>query len=356
MTGPKEYSKTIKYSEFENGEYLLTELPVGEYTVTESGTDYDGYTLDPDTETTVKATVEKGKEATAEFTNVYEEMVIEPVYGDPPVQKILEGDKPAKDSTFEFALTAVKYEGQGEVEKLPMPDEESFKAQKKVVKITGEGTEEFGTLEFTVPGTYTYTITEEKGSEEGYTYDETVHTVVYKVTENADGTLECVKTVDGGDPIKGMENDKDNISKFAFTNKYTKPAVSIKVTKVWDDGDNAQETRTESVTIKLLAGGKDAGKELVISATTEWKGEFSGLDKYDADGKEIAYTVEEAEVKGYTAKVTGTVAEGFTVTNTLEAPDTGDHSDIALWTSTMCAALLGIALLAVIKRRKPEKD
>ncbi len=283
----------------------------------------------------------------------------EPVWGDPPVQKIIDG-KPAKAETFTFKLAAKSFKAAEGVDvdltgKMPMPEKAEGK-QEMTVTITGEGTEEFGKFPLTVPGTYTYEITEEKGKAEGYTYSEEVHTIVYTVSANADGTLKCTKTVDGGDPIDGMENDKANISKFSFTNKYVKPTVEVAVTKAWDDGDNAQETRPTVVTIALKANGKDTGKTVKLNEDNKWYDIFTDLDKYDENGKEIEYTVEEQSVPtDYTATVSGDAKNGFQVTNKLKTPDTGDHSDIALWTGTMLVSMLGLVLLALIKSKKPAK-
>ncbi len=45
VTGPNGYEKTIKYSEFKNGEYQLDNLVLGEYKVVESGAEVKGYAL-----------------------------------------------------------------------------------------------------------------------------------------------------------------------------------------------------------------------------------------------------------------------------------------------------------------------
>ena len=66
--------------------------------------------------------------------------------------------------------------------------------------------------------------------------------------------------------------------------------------------------------MKLLADGA----EKAVAALNEgngWAYEFTGLDKFKA-GKEIAYTVEEVAVTGYTAAITGDAADGYTITNT----------------------------------------
>ena len=46
---------------------------------------------------------------------------------------------------------------------------------------------------------------------------------------------------------------------------------------------------------------------------------FTDLAKYDAtDGHEIAYTLKEDAVEGYTSTLEGNAADGFTVTNTAD--------------------------------------
>ena len=46
------------------------------------------------------------------------------------------------------------------------------------------------------------------------------------------------------------------------------------------------------------------------------------MDKYNADGTEIVYSVKEDEVSGYTSEVTGDATTGFTITNTEVPHDT----------------------------------
>ncbi|MDO4888204.1 MAG: Cna B-type domain-containing protein [Actinomycetaceae bacterium] len=107
---------------------------------------------------------------------------------------------------------------------------------------------------------------------------------------------------------------------YTLTNAHTPETVSIPVTKKWE-GETGP-----AVTIHLLADGEDTGKTLTLSADNEWSGSFADLDKFAA-GKEITYTVAEDDVAGYTSEVTGSAADGFTVTNTIvEQPPTQDPS------------------------------
>lgn len=106
--------------------------------------------------------------------------------------------------------------------------------------------------------------------------------------------------------------------------------VSIPCVKAWDDGNDRDGTRPASVTVSLLADGRDVA-EKAITSDDGWMCSFDGLAKYDAsDGHEIVYSVQEIDVaEGYTASVTGDAVSGFTVTNTKEdVPGTpGDPQD-----------------------------
>lgn len=92
--------------------------------------------------------------------------------------------------------------------------------------------------------------------------------------------------------------------------------TTVKVEKKWVG------KAKDSVTVKLYADGADTGKSVVLNVANQWKGEFANVRKYNDDGDRIEYTVKEADVSGYTAKVTGTQEDGFTVTNTEIPPST----------------------------------
>ena len=102
---------------------------------------------------------------------------------------------------------------------------------------------------------------------------------------------------------------------FTVTNTYAPEKTSVTVKKVWVDDDNRDNIQPADVTIKLLAGGKETDKTLVLSKGNDWNGSFTDLDKF-SDGVEIEYTIEEVAVKGYDVEITGDAKEGFTVTNT----------------------------------------
>ena len=150
------------------------------------------------------------------------------------------------------------------------------------------------------------------------------------------------------------------------TNTHTPEKTSVKGKKIWKDEDNKDGIRPSSVTVKLLADGKETGQTATVSETSGWTYEFTGLDRYQ-EGKEIAYTVEEVNVPdGYTASV-----EGYNITNTHtpekptpgkpnepgkpkkggELPNTGSESNQATLVAGIALLGLGTGFLA---RRKKE--
>ena len=161
-----------------------------------------------------------------------------------------------------------------------------------------------------------------------------------------------------------ITTDKDG--KYTITNEHTPEKTAVKGHKIWKDEDNKDGIRPASITVKLLADGKETGQTATVSETSGWTYEFTGLDRYQ-EGKEIAYTVEEVNVPDdYTASV-----EGYNITNTHtpekptpgkpnepgkpkkggELPNTGSESNQA-------ALVAGIALLGLgtgfLARRKKE--
>ena len=161
-----------------------------------------------------------------------------------------------------------------------------------------------------------------------------------------------------------ITTDKDG--KYTITNEHTPEKTAVKGHKIWKDEDNKDGIRPASITVKLLADGKETGQTATVSETSGWTYEFTGLDRYQ-EGKEIAYTVEEVNAPdGYTASV-----EGYNITNTHtpekptpgkpnepgkpkkggELPNTGSESNQA-------ALVAGIALLGLgtgfLARRKKE--
>ena len=84
---------------------------------------------------------------------------------------------------------------------------------------------------------------------------------------------------------------------------------------MWEDGNDKDGIRPDSVQVQLLANGKTVGDAVTLNEANQWKNTWTNLPKY-ANGKEIVYSVEEVEVpSGYSVSYSGNVQEGFVVTN-----------------------------------------
>ena len=124
-----------------------------------------------------------------------------------------------------------------------------------------------------------------------------------------------------GSPKVEVDEETGNTT-VTITNTYTPEKTSVTVTKVWEDAGNQDGIRPDSITVKLLANGEEAG-EAVLDEDNDWTYTWTGLDKFN-EGEEIEYTVSEEPVEGYDEPViTGTQADGYTITNS-HTPETVD--------------------------------
>ncbi|UEL47802.1 Cna B-type domain-containing protein [Terrisporobacter hibernicus] len=105
---------------------------------------------------------------------------------------------------------------------------------------------------------------------------------------------------------------------FTVTNTIT-GKISVGVTKVWKGGEE------KNITVILLANGKEIQRKQ-LSKEENWQYIFSNLEKY-TNGKEINYTVKEAAVEGYDTTITGSVDEGYLITNTKKGTNFNGQSN-----------------------------
>ncbi len=142
--------------------------------------------------------------------------------------------------------------------------------------------------------------------------------VFHELPEYRDG-VEIVYTITE-DPVEGYTTI---INGFDVTNVYVPETVTVSGTKTWNDADNQDGKRPESITINLLANGQEIA-EANVTADTAWQYSFENLPKYE-NGTEIVYTITEDAVDGYTATI-----NGFDVTNSY-TPETTTVSGIKTW-------------------------
>ena len=289
----------VKFSALEFDKAGTFTYKIAEKTGTATGITYDTKTI------TATVTVADNGKGALEATVTYDdEKAFENTYtpaGATSVtlgaKKVLEG-KDLEAGKYSFVLK----EGDKELE---------------TVTNAADGTVAFSPISYdeSQVGTHKYTISEVAGTETGITYDKTVQEVEVTVEKVSATELKATASKEAKDLV--------------FTNKYTPAKTQVSVKKAWDDKDNQDGKRPTSVTVKLLADGQDTGKTLELNAANGWAGSFTDLDA-DKGGTPIQYTVVEVTVPGYTSKVTGDAASGFTITNSY-SPETVDIKATKNW-------------------------
>ncbi|MCY7216623.1 Cna B-type domain-containing protein, partial [Streptococcus cristatus] len=173
-------------------------------------------------------------------------------------------------------------------------------------------------LNKTVDGVTTK-VAEQEVTKDNWTYE-------FKNLPKYEGGKEITYSIDE-EPVEDYKKDIDG---YNLKNSYKPAKTEVSVRKVWNDSDNQDGKRPASITVKLLADGKDTGKTLELSEATGWAGSFTELDAQKG-GKAIDYKVVEAtSITGYTTEVTGDAATGFMITNSY-SPETVDIKATKNW-------------------------
>ncbi len=130
---------------------------------------------------------------------------------------------------------------------------------------------------------------------------------VHVIEENGDLTP--------GFTVHGIKVDEDSQSAFIVaTNIQQIPEqepVSVTVSKVWNDSKNHSG---DSVTVYLTVTESDGTvrriREITLSQLIDWTYTWENLPKYDQEGNEIIYGVQEATVPGYVGEVEAVTSSG----------------------------------------------
>lgn len=258
-------------------------------------TSEDGFAV-VDKANSQKGTV--GQATQVGFTNVYsvESTKVENAF---KVQKKISGRNWMTSDAFTMTLTA-----QGEA---PMP-----KGVKDGVSTIGLHKDaqvgNFGTIEYTKPGTYTYVITEQSGDEAALTFSKATYRATVTVTDNGAGKLSAKTKIaqltdDAGDAVERT------VEAAVFTNTAKTGSLTVKKTVV--GGDSQREF---GFTVALADGDGEPvsgtfGKGEHAVTFTDGKATFT---LKDGGEKTIAglpvgarYTVTEDAAEGYTTAVNG---------------------------------------------------
>jgi uncharacterized repeat protein (TIGR01451 family)/uncharacterized repeat protein (TIGR02543 family) len=120
----------------------------------------------------------------------------------------------------------------------------------------------------------------------------------YQVKEDPEQILGYTAGVVTGDDING----------FVVTN--STEFITIEGSKTWEHGENPENKRPTSVTVKLSDGTKEESK--TVGANDNWSWKFKKLPKYKKQ-QEVKYTLTENTVDHYTSTMSD---DGFSFTNT----------------------------------------
>ena len=135
--------------------------------------------------------------------------------------------------------------------------------------------------------------------------------IEYTVTENT---------------VKGYSTD---IKGYDIENSYTPKKTSVTVTKRWNDSNDKDKIRPDSIKVQLYANGEKKGEAVQLKAKNKWTYSWKDLPQKE-NGKDIKYTVKEVgKLKGYTVKVDDKNHGNIIITNThtpkdVTNPETGD--------------------------------
>lgn len=274
------------------------------------------------------------------FTNAYsvESTKVENAF---KVQKKISGRNWTTSDAFTMTLTA-----QG---KAPMP--KGAKDGVSTIELHKDAqVGNFGTIEYTKPGTYTYVITEQSGDEAALTFSKATYRATVTVTDEGTGKLSAKTKIaqltdDAGDAVERT------VEAAVFTNTAKTGSLTVKKTVV--GGDSQREF---GFTVALTDGDGESvsgafGKGKNAMTFTDGKATFK---LKDGEEKAIAglpvgacYTVTEDAAEGYTTAVNGAdgskaegavTEDGATVafTNTYGTATEGrDVSTAGLFTKTL---------------------
>ena len=264
------------------------------YAIAEADKDYY---IEPDPSSGEGCEVPAGDANGEVFVNTYTKLKD----GDLEIKKIVKDSEYKGDKSFSFTVEQV---GASEVGKQQFAERITAlaAANQAVVTMNSDGAaivnitvDESKTASFTLTDMPigSYKVTEAAAEGEGYSYSTGY--------EPADQT--AAVTADG-------------IVTITVTNTAT-GTRTVLAKKVWEDHEDLFGLRPENVTVTL--SGNVITRELTLNEANGWKGEWTDVPMFTAEGELIAYTVSENTVSGYKAAViTGDADTGFTVTNELE--------------------------------------
>ena len=115
-----------------------------------------------------------------------------------------------------------------------------------------------------------------------------------------------------------------------LTNTYAPGKVSASVKKVWDDTNNQDGIRPETLRVNLLKNGQATDQFVILSEENRWSATLDNLDEY-TDGTLNEYTWSEELPNGYTVTVSDPDEVGTTTLTNTHTPATIGASVEKIW-------------------------
>ena len=153
---------------------------------------------------------------------------------------------------------------------------------------------------------------------------------------------------------EAVKDYETKVSGTDITNIHTPETTDITVTKIWDDRNDKEKKRPDSIKVTLKANDKDL-QTVTITAEDDWKYEFKDLPKYE-NGKQIKYSVTEEEVTGYTTTIEEDESGNFEITNKIPRdylfPSTGGSGTISYYVIGLFILLATIFMSIRVRKNK----
>lgn len=175
--------------------------------------------------------------------------------------KVLEGRNWTKEDTFEFGLTPV--------DGAPMPESATAPVAASVTSAdldNGKASINFGTIEYTEPGTYVYRVSEKYAGTtvDGITYSKNVAEITVTVTPNKKGELSAAvkaawseadetefKNVYTAEPVESSVTDKIDVTKSLTGRDLAAGEFSFELAEIVDKESKPVETVTNDANGKV---------------------------------------------------------------------------------------------------------
>lgn|GEM_PF-5058211 len=149
---------------------------------------------------------------------------------------------------------------------------------------------------------------------------------------------------------EAVEDYEAKVSGTDITNTHTPETTDITVTKVWDDKDDKEKKRPDSIKVTLKANDKDI-QTVTITAKDDWKCELTELPTYEK-GKKIKYSLSEKDVPNYkNVSIEEDEAGNFEITNQIKKkyqfPSVGGSGSISYYVIGLTAVLFALIFMVV---------